>query len=30
MLRAKNQLFLLSPHYLRQVKESSGSRLIQQ
>uniref|UniRef100_A0A2K5I976 Methylmalonyl-CoA mutase, mitochondrial n=1 Tax=Colobus angolensis palliatus TaxID=336983 RepID=A0A2K5I976_COLAP len=30
MLRAKNQLFLLSPHYLKQVKESSGSRLIRQ
>uniref|UniRef100_A0A2K5QQN0 Methylmalonyl-CoA mutase, mitochondrial n=1 Tax=Cebus imitator TaxID=2715852 RepID=A0A2K5QQN0_CEBIM len=28
MLRAKNQLFLLSPHYLKQVKESSVSRLI--
>nr|Q8HXX1.1 RecName: Full=Methylmalonyl-CoA mutase, mitochondrial; Short=MCM; AltName: Full=Methylmalonyl-CoA isomerase; Flags: Precursor [Macaca fascicularis]BAC20598.1 methylmalonyl-CoA mutase [Macaca fascicularis] len=30
MLRVKNQLFLLSPHYLKQVKESSGSRLIRQ
>ncbi|XP_045246939.2 methylmalonyl-CoA mutase, mitochondrial [Macaca fascicularis] len=30
MLRAKNQLFLLSPHYLKPVKESSGSRLIRQ
>ncbi|XP_008069238.1 methylmalonyl-CoA mutase, mitochondrial [Carlito syrichta] len=28
MLRAKNQLFLLSPHYLKQVKESSGSRFL--
>lgn len=28
MLRAKNQLFLLSPHHLKQLKESSSSRLL--
>ncbi|KAG3289597.1 methylmalonyl-CoA mutase, mitochondrial [Ictidomys tridecemlineatus] len=27
MLRAKNQLFSLSPHYLKQLKEPSSSRL---
>ncbi|CAH7220922.1 methylmalonyl-CoA mutase, mitochondrial [Phodopus roborovskii] len=26
MLRAKNQLFLLSPHYLKQLKDTSASR----
>nr|KAF6341678.1 methylmalonyl-CoA mutase [Myotis myotis] len=30
MLRAKTRLVLLSPHHLKQLKESSGSRLIWQ
>uniref|UniRef100_A0A8D0ICI1 Methylmalonyl-CoA mutase, mitochondrial n=1 Tax=Sus scrofa TaxID=9823 RepID=A0A8D0ICI1_PIG len=30
MLRAKTRLFLLSPHHLKQLKKSSGSRLVWQ
>nr|KAF6506594.1 methylmalonyl-CoA mutase [Rousettus aegyptiacus] len=30
MLRAKNRLFLLSPHHLKQLKESSTSRVLWQ